>query len=100
MQNRRRKMVGGGVTKAQWLGICEVFEHRCAYCQKSCKLTMDHFNPIARGGRHDPSNILPACGPCNSSKNDADPFEWMEWRGVDGDLVVALLCGTRDVVAA
>lgn len=58
-------------------------------------MTMDHFFPLSRGGRHDVSNVVPACGPCNFSKNDSDPFEWMAHRDRDVDLVVALICDTR-----
>jgi 5-methylcytosine-specific restriction endonuclease McrA len=36
---------------------------------------MDHVVALAVGGRHDPANVVPACGPCNSSKGTAD---WSE----------------------
>ena len=29
--------------------------------------TIDHVLPVALGGTHDPANLRPACGSCNSS---------------------------------
>lgn len=75
--------------------MLEVFGNCCAYCGSEEPLTIDHFNPLARNGRHAVSNVVAACAFCNSSKNDSDPFEWMESRGIDGDFVVAAICETR-----
>jgi 5-methylcytosine-specific restriction endonuclease McrA len=70
-----------GVSVQDWLAICERFTDAsgqvcCAYCKQPCSPTMDHVVPIARGGAHEPSNIVPACGPCNSSKCDQLLSEW------------------------
>ena len=48
----------------------------CAYCGAEKKLTLDHVVPLNNGGLHVPSNLVGACGCCNSSKN-ANPVE--EW---------------------
>ena len=29
---------------------------------------VDHVIPVAKGGTDDPSNLVPACGPCNRAK--------------------------------
>lgn len=36
----------------------------------------DHVIPLSKGGHHTASNVVPACGPCNSVKSDgpAPPF--------------------------
>ena len=52
------------------------FHGKCAYCGSSCNPTLDHFIPIAKGGRHVKSNLLPACFDCNSNKRDLDPEAW------------------------
>jgi hypothetical protein len=54
------------------------FSNRCAYCGCECKSqpTRDHFISRKKGGPDVLSNILPACSPCNSSKNASDPWEW------------------------
>jgi hypothetical protein len=50
----------------------------CYYCGKKCKLTLDHFDPLSKGGAHCVSNFVFACFSCNSRKRDLDPFEFME----------------------
>lgn len=51
---------------------------RCYYCGKKCKLTLDHFDSLSKGGAHCVSNFVFACFSCNSRKRDLDPFEFME----------------------
>jgi len=71
---RRARLRDGascGVTVKEWGSILEAFDHRCAYCLASgVKLTRDHVEPLARGGRDEPSNVVPACGSCNSRKGN------------------------------
>jgi hypothetical protein len=50
----------------------------CYYCGKKCKLTLDHFDSLSKGGAHCVSNFVFACFSCNSRKRDLDPFEFME----------------------
>lgn len=38
------------------------------------KTTIDHVKPLAKGGTHMLGNLRPACGPCNSSKQDTWPY--------------------------
>lgn len=50
--------------------------YTCRYCGDSppdVKLTVDHVMPRALGGTDDPSNLVAACGPCNSGKSSATP---------------------------
>jgi 5-methylcytosine-specific restriction endonuclease McrA len=42
----------------------------CAYCQKRKATTVDHIVPRSRGGRHEWSNVIAACRPCNARKAD------------------------------
>jgi 5-methylcytosine-specific restriction endonuclease McrA len=49
--------------------------HRCAYCGVVGKpLNLDHVIPRARRGSNRPSDLVPACVPCNEAK-DATPVE-------------------------
>lgn len=41
---------------------------KCVYCGATSALTIDHVVPVSCGGRNDPSNLVTACRPCNSSK--------------------------------
>ncbi len=74
---RKRRQGGSGVTRAQWEQILKDYGHECAYCPSKGPLAMDHIVPISRGGSHDVSNVVPACKPCNSSKNDRLLLEWL-----------------------
>lgn len=57
------------LTTAQWREIKQAYGYRCVYCgRKMQRLTQDHITPIARGGAHTLSNVVPACMPCNSKK--------------------------------
>ncbi|WP_411280078.1 HNH endonuclease [Gemmatimonas sp.] len=60
---------------------------RCVYCAVRLdhrSATLDHVVPLARGGAHDPGNLVTACGPCNRLKCDMLPFDFFErhpWAG-------------------
>jgi 5-methylcytosine-specific restriction endonuclease McrA len=77
---RRRWRLKGknctSVTRPQWRAICEAHGYCCAYCGAEDKLTLDHVVPLARGGLDEPSNVVPACGPCNASKGAKLLNEW------------------------
>lgn len=63
-------------TSTDWDNCLNHFDHKCAYCGKSEKLTQDHFIPLSHGGEYALSNIIPVCLSCNSSKRDQDFFTW------------------------
>lgn len=66
-----RKRAGGGhVSAKDWLALQEKHSYACAYCLTITTLTQDHVIPLSKGGKHDISNIVPACQPCNSAKRD------------------------------
>lgn len=51
----------------------------CAYCNKEIPTFgahIDHIVPLTRGGKHEVSNLCPACISCNSSKNNKLLSEW------------------------
>lgn len=46
---------------------------QCQYCGghfKRKELTLDHVHPKSKGGKTEWTNIVSACGPCNSKKAD------------------------------
>lgn len=73
-EQKRRARKAGAVndfTRKQWEALKVAYGHRCVYCGEHTKrLTMDHVIPISKGGEHTARNIVPACGPCNTRKND------------------------------
>jgi 5-methylcytosine-specific restriction endonuclease McrA len=72
---------GDGVPTKNWLAIVAASLGLCAYCNaRPAKLTMDHVEPIARGGWHDTSNVVAACDFCNKSKGTKSLLAWLAWR--------------------
>jgi hypothetical protein len=53
--------------------------NKCRYCGSTdSKFHIDHIIPRSRGGSDDPTNLCVACEPCNCSKNDSTPEEWVQ----------------------
>ncbi len=45
-------------------GLC----HHCGQKFLKSELTMEHLIPIARGGKSNKKNVVPACKSCNANK--------------------------------
>lgn len=74
---RLRAAPGRGVSRKDWEQRLSWFGHACVYCGTAVESPeMEHVEPLARGGAHEPENVVPACGPCNASKNDRFLLEW------------------------
>ena len=76
LSNNRRSKELGTLTTEQWYAICQAFNFECAYCGAKHNITMDHVVPISKGGLTILTNVIPACGSCNSSKQNKDIIEW------------------------
>jgi hypothetical protein len=48
----------------------------CAYCGGEAT-TLDHVQPIARGGKNDARNLWPCCQPCNVAKGSTPLLVWL-----------------------
>lgn len=86
-QHKRRAIKlasGGSFTAAQIENLWNLQRGRCACCHKKLgsKFHRDHKEPISRGGSNDISNIELLCAKCNLSKQDMDPIEWANKRGM------------------
>ena len=77
---KNRYNAAGTYTHEQWLSCLTTYGHRCGYCGCDGRLTRDHDVPLSRGGSNDISNIVPACGRCNSSKRNLTAEEFRKWR--------------------
>jgi 5-methylcytosine-specific restriction endonuclease McrA len=79
-QSRRRvAKYEGVVTAKDWFQILKENQNKCVYCGRSkVKLTMDHVIPISKGGKHEPSNVLPACLSCNIRKGSKTMKEFIK----------------------
>ena len=81
---RRAEMVRraeGTFTQADIKRITIAQKGKCAICRRKKELTIDHIKPLSKGGTNWPRNIQMLCRPCNSSKQAADPIEYMQKRG-------------------
>jgi|SRR5579859_100673 len=80
--SRRRALLAnapGNWTRQEFKELCEAVDYYCSYChERFDKLTADHIIPLSRGGSNDITNIIPACGPCNYSKQDKTPLEFIK----------------------
>lgn len=56
-------------------GIDALSADPCAYCGDPSPTTHDHVLAISRGGKHELSNIVRCCWPCNRHKNSR-PVGW------------------------
>ena len=83
-QKRARRLKACGeskITSKEWRECKERFRNRCYYCGKNKKLTLDHIKPLSRGGKHELSNIVPACKECNNSKWARDDVQFAQYLG-------------------
>lgn len=50
----------------------------CHWCGARCveNYHIDHYQPLAKGGRHEVANLVISCPPCNLRKNAKDPYEF------------------------
>lgn len=77
----KRNAPGDGVSPEQWEEVLAGSLGLCAYCgEPTAALTMDHVEPLTRGGAHDPANVVAACLACNSSKHNYPLIVWMARR--------------------
>ncbi len=75
LSKRRAVERAGTLTVDQWFEQLEVFGHACAYCLRSdVKMSMDHVDPLSKGGAHAIENLVPACRWCNSRKQARGPL--------------------------
>ena len=62
--------------------ILTQFDGCCAYCGSdrrpgAMRMAQEHMTPLARGGSHTASNVVPACKHCNSAKHTKT---WEEFK--------------------
>ena len=90
-----RRRPGAGTARPVLMAMKRAMRHtalrdcgqRCVYCASPLdahSATLDHVHPLARGGAHDPANVVVACGACNRMKGDLLPQEFFmrfPWAG-------------------
>lgn len=80
-QHRRRARLraadAGVIDQTTWRKVVADFDGLCAYCRRRPGITVDHVIPLVRGGKHELSNLVPACKRCNSSKGIKEVQAWL-----------------------
>jgi hypothetical protein len=72
---------GNGITKDQWFEMMNFFDWRCAYSGEYLggdgeHRTIDHIEPLSKGGEHEVWNCVPAYDSYNYSKHTDSLLDW------------------------
>lgn len=68
---------------AQWTALQAAWGG-CAYCAAdNVPMQRDCVLPLSRGGRYTLTNVVPACGSCNSSKCNVEVTGWLRRKRFD-----------------
>lgn len=80
---KRRGLKTGRLPRGTVQRIGKAQRWRCACCKVglSAGYHLDHIEPLARGGKHEPKNVQLLCPPCNLRKSAKDPIAFMQERG-------------------
>lgn len=76
LRNYREKNAEGHHTLADIKKIKEAWDNKCAYCREKPAETIDHVEPLTKGGTNDPRNLVAACFSCNSKKGNKNIWAW------------------------
>jgi 5-methylcytosine-specific restriction endonuclease McrA len=80
---RRRQQEQGGDSTATIHAWEKQAAKVCHWCGVKChKLYhIDHYVPLAKGGKHEVRNLVIACRKCNLRKSARDPYEFAAAMG-------------------
>jgi 5-methylcytosine-specific restriction endonuclease McrA len=82
-RKRRMERVEHDLSDEQWNALKAAWGG-CAYCgTPDVPLQRDCVQALSRGGRYTLDNIVPACGPCNASKCNAEVTGWLRRKRLD-----------------
>ena len=72
---RKFKASDGTVTKESLELLLKEQDNRCYHCGEELtkKKHLDHYFPLARGGKHSMSNVIWSCARCNQTKSAKIP---------------------------
>lgn len=64
------KLPRKNISPAVKLKIFQRDGYRCVHCGTNNTLTIDHIQPVSKGGSNEDENLQTLCAPCNSRKGD------------------------------
>lgn len=77
------RTIDGQFTVKEWAAVMRAFNDACAYCGTKERLTIEHLTPLSRGGKNEVGNVVPACSPCNTTKNAKTAEEFAPDRAAE-----------------
>lgn len=82
-KHRRRAQEDAGISSAELAAWKRAQKKVCYWCGSACSkgFVVDHYQPLARGGKHELENLVIACRPCNARKSARDPLEFAKLAG-------------------
>jgi len=82
-KHRRRAVEASGVKFKDLMAWKASQKKVCVWCGANCKTgyVVDHYQPLAKGGAHELSNLVIACRSCNARKSARDPYEFAKSIG-------------------
>lgn len=74
----RRATTAIGMTGAELFAWKREQPKVCHWCGERCarRFHVDHYVPLAKGGRHEAGNLVIACPTCNLRKHAKDPLDF------------------------
>ena len=77
-RHKRRAAAVGGMTGPELAAWKRAAPKVCYWCGAKCAKAfhIDHYVPLSKGGKHEASNLVVACPPCNAKKRAKDPLEF------------------------
>ena len=70
---KKKRDLQGRVPKQRRIKVFVRDRGMCRYCRSDKKLTIDHVNPLSKGGTDAETNLVTACSLCNSKKRARTP---------------------------
>lgn len=82
LRKARKNNAEGFYTHEDVECLHEAQDGKCIYCEIGLEdgYHVDHLVPLSRGGSSWPENLALACPPCNQSKGNKTPEEFVLWR--------------------
>ena len=82
-KHRRRAQESGGISSGDLKRWVAAEQKVCYWCDNACPddYTIDHYEPLSRGGKHEAENLVIACRHCNVTKHAKDPYVFAQSVG-------------------
>lgn len=82
-KHRRRASEKTGISGPELSAWKKAAPKICYWCGVCCKKksVVDHYEPLAKGGKHEIGNLVISCRSCNATKSAKDPYVFAQSIG-------------------